>query len=148
MGPTTCSSTSSTVRSPAMVPNSSTTMAMWERPCWNSASICPTGLGSGATRGLRRRRRMRNARVGLSPAERRARPAHADGFAALLPNREQVLVVQQADDLLGLLFVDRQARVPMLYHGMQDLIERGFHGNRDDIVARHHDFAHGEFIQI
>ncbi len=64
MGPTICSSTSSTVSSPAMVPNSSTTMAMWERPCWNSASIWPTGLVSGTTRCLRSRRRMRNARLG------------------------------------------------------------------------------------
>ena len=122
-----------------MVPNSSTTMAMWERPCWNSASICPTGLVSGTTRCLRSRRRMRNARLG--------RPT-LDGLAALLPHRQQVLVVQQTDDLLGLFVVDREARVLVLDHGVQNLVQGGFHGNRDNVVARHHDFAHREFAQI
>ena len=63
-GPTTCSSTSSTVSSPAIVPNSSTTMAMCDRPSRNSSSIWDSGLVSGTTRCGRSSRSMRNERLG------------------------------------------------------------------------------------
>ena len=33
-------------------------------------------------------------------------------------------------------------------HGGEHIVEGGLDGDRDDIVARHHDFADGEFAQV
>ena len=41
----------------------------------------------------------------------------------------------------GLAFVHRQARILVLAHAPQHLIQAGVHRNRHDGVARHHDFA-------
>src|SRR5580698_5077836 len=46
-----------------------------------------------------------------------------------------------ADDVLGMPLVDGQARILVLAHAPQNLIQTGVHGNGYDIVARHHDLA-------
>src|ERR1035438_176600 len=71
MRPTRCSSTSFSVSIPTMVPNSSTTMAMWEWPARNCSSICESGLVSGTTRCGRSNRPMWKLR--LAWPERMAR---------------------------------------------------------------------------
>ena len=66
----------------------------------------------------------------------------------LFPHRQKVLVVQQAHNLLGPLLVNRKPRVLMFGHGLHYLLERRVHRNRDDVIARHHDFAHVDVVQI
>ena len=81
-------------------------------------------------------------------AKRAARAACADGVAPLFPNRQQIFVVQNADDLFRLLFLHRQARMLFLDHGAQHLVERGFGVDGDDIVARHHDLARDHGFEV
>src|SRR5581483_4179075 len=81
-------------------------------------------------------------------AKGEARAAGPDGAAAFLPDREQVLVVQNADNLFGRSFVHGQSRVALLNHGTEDLIEAGGSSYRDDVIARHHDFAHGNVAEV
>src|ERR1017187_2183562 len=81
-------------------------------------------------------------------AEGAAGTAAADGAPPLLPDRQQILIVQQADDLLGRSLIHREARMLLLDHGVQHLVESGVAGNRNDIVARHHDFAHRNGAQV
>src|SRR3954453_3918079 len=81
-------------------------------------------------------------------AEGAAGPAGADGTAALLPDREEVLVVKDADDFFGLRLVDGQARVLLLDHGAEDVVQGGLAGNTYDVVAGHHYLAHANGFQI
>src|SRR5579885_778422 len=70
--PTSCSMASSTVTTPTVVPNSSTTMARWRRRCWNSCSRSRTGLVSGTTRTSRITCRSRSSVKGASANRVRA----------------------------------------------------------------------------
>jgi len=124
---------------PTMVPNSSTTMAMCELPVRNSSSIWESGLVSGATRCGRRRRFRWNARL--------ERPG-TDRAAALFPHREQIFVMEDADDLLRRALVHGQAGVTVLDHGAQHVVEIRAGRNGDNIVARGHDLAYRDGSQI
>ena len=48
-----------------------------------------------------------------------------------------------ADDVFGIALIDGQARVLILAHAPQNLIEARIHRYGNDFVARHHDFARG-----
>ena len=81
-------------------------------------------------------------------AEGAAGTAAANGAPALFPNRQQIFIVQKPDDLLRCPFVYRQARMLLLDHGVQHFVQSGVARNRDDIVARHHDFANRNGAQV
>ena len=73
---------------------------------------------------LRQRLGLRHHQVAAQqPADAKsaAGAAAADGLAALLPNRQQVFVMQNADDLFRRAFVNRQARMLLSDHGVRAL---------------------------
>ncbi len=45
--------------------------------------------------------------------------------AALFPDRQQVLIVQQPDNLFVRALIYRQARMLLLDHGVQHFVQRG-----------------------
>ena len=60
--------------------------------------------------------------------ERLGRPLRM-ARAALFPNRQQVLIMQDADNLFGRALVYRQARMLLLDHGVEHVVERGIARN-------------------
>jgi hypothetical protein len=81
-------------------------------------------------------------------AEGAAGAAAANGSSPLFPHRQQVLIVQQADDLLRRPLMHGQARMLLFNHGVQHLVQGGGARNRDDIVARYHYFADRNGAQV
>ena len=60
------------------------------------------------------------------------------GHAALVHRVQEIAQVEDADDVLGRLPVDRVARVRRLQHRPQALLGRQVGGQRDDLGPRHH----------
>ncbi len=80
--------------------------------------------------------------------ERRRGPPGTQVDAPLMPEAQHVFEEDSADDLFRLVFPDGQARVLAFDHGGEDVVERGSGGDRDDVAARLHDFAHVEVVEI
>jgi hypothetical protein len=64
------------------------------------------------------------------------------GGSNLLSRAGDVFQMEVPDNLLGAVLVHRQARVLVLDHLAEDVVEARIDRRRDDIVARHHDLAH------
>ena len=56
--------------------------------------------------------------------------------------------MDNADDVFGLLFVNRQARILVIDEKAEDLVEIGVGRHRNDGVARHHDLSRCVVVQV
>ncbi len=112
------------VARPAVLPYSSTTITMWVFSCciWRIRSF--TGLVSGTKM--------------MGRTNSRTLPA----LALILLQLEHVAHVDEADDLVDILLVDRDARVLLVDDQLAQLLERGIGRDGDDVGARRHHFAH------
>ena len=124
ISPTISSRRSSIVTRPAVPPYSSSTIARWTLRRWNSWSRSSTLIDSGTKTGGRSRVRS------------------AGGSAADLEERQQVLGVQDPDDLVDRLLVDRDPAVALV----DDRVDRlapwsRSAGERDHRDPRHHDLV-------
>ena len=108
ISPTISSSRSSIVTRPAVPPYSSSTIAMWTLRRWNSWSRSSTLIDSGTNTGVRRIERSDGRSVDRA-----------------LQERQQVLGVQDADDLVDRLLVDRDPAVALLDDRVDGLLHRG-----------------------
>src|SRR5579872_320620 len=80
--------------------------------------------------------------------ERTQRLALVHRDLPLHPDTHQVLIVDDADDFFPAVFVHRNARVLMLQHNVQDLIDTRVDRKRYEVVAWHHDFSNGISLQV
>ncbi len=109
---------------PAVPPYSSSTIAMWTLRRWNSWSRSSTLIDSGTKTGVRRIERRLGALLDRA-----------------LEERQQVLGVEDADDLVDRVLVDRDPAVALLDDDVDRLLHRGGRGERDHRDARDHDLV-------
>ena len=60
---------------------------------------------------------------------------------ALIPNAHQIFVVDDAGNLLGAVFIYRDACELVLGHDAQHLFQTRVHRERNNVMSRRHDFA-------
>ena len=127
---------------PTVEPNSSTTTAIWRRRSWNSCSISTASLVSGTTKTSRMT--WRRVRPELTVAAQRQR----DG--AEVHEAGDVLGVDDADDAVGVGggVVDGDAGVLLLDDAGAGVFDGHVGGEREDLAARGHDFAHGDVVEL
>lgn len=70
------------------------------------------------------------------------------GEAAVAPNDEEVTEVDDADDVVGGVFEDRDAGVVMIAHDLEDVVKGGVDAEGDHAGAGGHDFAGDEFAEF
>lgn len=63
--------------------------------------------------------------------------------AAFIPNADEVLVMNDADDLFGAVLINGQARKFVFRHDAEHVLEFGVDGQRNDAMARRHDLTRG-----
>ena len=118
------------VTSPAVPPYSSTTMAIWTCLRWNSFSSSGTRLVSGT-----KVRRTDERPDWLVP-----------GRVAL--HADQVLHEHDAQDVIEVFRVDRDARVFLLAEERAQLVERCVGMDRDHVGARRHHLTHKRVAEV
>ena len=129
ISPTISSIRSSIVTRPAVPPYSSSTIAMCTLRRWSMCSRSSTEIDSGTKSGVRSSVRMSNC-------------------SSLRQDRQQVLGVEDADDVVDRLLVDRDARVARDDDRVDDLVERRVLGECRDVDARHHHLVHALLAQL
>ena len=133
MSPTISSRMSSSVTSPSTSPYSSTTSAKWVLRRRNALSCSDSGRMSGTNQG--------GSAIAMTSI--------CDEVAlGALQRAQQVLGVQDADDVLGLVAPQRDARELGLEHCVDDLFGRIVGVDRHHLGAMDHDIGHRQVAQI
>ncbi len=130
ISPTISSRRSSMVTRPAVLPYSSTTIALWTRLRWNSFSSSGTRLVSGTKCAGR-----------ISVVTTSDEDALGLSWIRSLTNTKP-------EDVVERLLVDGDARVLLLAKHGQQLIERGLGLDADDVGPGRHHFAHHGLAEI
>ena len=131
---------SSSVTSPRMLPNSSTTMARPVRRARNSSSSSLAGFVSGTISTSR----SRFLRSKLQAAGNRSSGA----ARAIEQQPDHVLDVNEAEDVVERAFVNGNARALRGGEHAHGFFEARLGGQRVHVRARHHHFAHLHLAQL
>ena len=131
ISPTISSSRSSIVTRPAVPPYSSSTIAMWTLRRWNSWSRSSIDIDSGTNTGVRSSVRRSGALGDVG-----------------LEERQQVLRVQDADDLVDRVSYTGTREWPSLDDGVERLVERGRRRQRHDRDPRHHHLVQAPVAEL
>ena len=102
---------------------------MWTLRRWSMCSRSSTEIDSGTNSGVR------SSRPDVE-------------LIALGEDRQQVLGVEDADDVVDRLLVDRDARVAVADDHVDDLLERRILGERRDVDARDHHLVDALLAQL